>query len=109
MWSVIGAILLLVLAAAVGIGRAISKPLLAVTAAMQQVAKGDHSTAVLELGRRNEIGAMTGAVQVLTTNGEEMEHLRAEQERTRQQSEADKRRLVAELAQSFEAKMGALV
>jgi methyl-accepting chemotaxis protein len=109
MWSAIGVILLLMLAAAVGIGRAISKPLLAMTAAMQQVARGDYSAAVPGLGRRDEIGAMAEAVQVFKTNGEEMEHLRAEQERARQQSEADKRRLMSELAGSFEAKVGALV
>jgi methyl-accepting chemotaxis protein len=109
MWSSIGVILLLVLAAAVAIGRGISKPLLAMTTAMQQVAKGDYSAAVPGLGRRDEIGAMAEAVQVFKTNGEEMEHLRMEQERAREQSEADKRRMMAELAQSFEAKVGSLV
>ncbi|MXQ14194.1 methyl-accepting chemotaxis protein [Microvirga makkahensis] len=109
MWSAIGVILLLMLAAAVGTGRAISKPLLAMTTAMQQVARGDYSAAVPGLGRKDEIGAMAEAVQVFKTNGEEMEHLRMEQERTREQSEIEKRRLMAELAHGFEAKVGALV
>ncbi|WP_230534533.1 methyl-accepting chemotaxis protein [Microvirga roseola] len=109
MWSSIGMILLIVLAAALVIGRAISKPLLAMTATMQQVARGDYTAAVPDLGRRDEIGAMAEAVQVFKTNGEEMENLRMQQERVRQQSEAEKRRIMGELAQSFEAKVGALV
>jgi methyl-accepting chemotaxis protein len=109
MWAAIGIILVLVLGAALGIGRAISHPLVAMTATMQRVARGDYGAAVPGLGRRDEIGAMAAAVQVFKTNGEEMEHLRAEQERDRERSEVEKRRLMAELARDFESKVGRLV
>lgn len=107
-WSAIGLVLVILTIAALGIGRAITKPLLAMTAAMQRVAKGDYSAPVPGLGLRNEIGAMASAIQVFKTNGEEMERLRAEQERAQEQNALEKRRIMAELAQSFESRVGAL-
>jgi methyl-accepting chemotaxis protein len=108
MWIAIGVILVALTAAALATGRAITRPLLAMTAAMQRVAKGDYGAPVPGLGRKNEIGAMAAAIQVFKTNGEEMAHLRTEQERRREQSEAEKRRAMAELARDFEGKVGAL-
>ncbi|WP_246776709.1 methyl-accepting chemotaxis protein [Microvirga sp. VF16] len=108
MWSAIGLTLAALLIAALTIGRAITKPLLAMTGAMQRVARGDYSAPIPGLGFRNEIGAMAAAIQVFKTNGEEMEHLRAEQENTRMRSEREKQRIMAELAQSFEARVGSL-
>lgn len=107
-WSAIGLVLVILTIAALGIGRAITKPLLAMTAAMQRVAKGDYSAPVPGLGLGNEIGAMAAAIQVFKTNGEEMERLRAEQERAQEQNALERRRIMAELAQSFESKVSAL-
>ncbi|KLK92073.1 hypothetical protein AA309_16785 [Microvirga vignae] len=107
-WSAIGLVLAILTIAALGIGRAITNPLLAMTAAMQRVAKGDYGAPVPGLSLRNEIGAMAAAIQVFKTNGEEMERLRAEQERAQEQNVLEKRRIMTELARSFESKVGAL-
>jgi methyl-accepting chemotaxis protein len=89
--------------------RGVLRPISAMTRTMRTLANGDTSVDVTGARRRDEIGEMARALEVFRDNAQEMEHLRTEQERARQQSEADKRRLMAELADSFEAKVGALV
>jgi methyl-accepting chemotaxis protein len=89
--------------------RGVLRPISNMTKIMRTLANGDTSVDVIGARRRDELGDMARAVEVFRANAQEMEHLRTEQERARQQSEAEKRRLMAELAQSFEAKVGALV
>ncbi|MFL4991665.1 MAG: methyl-accepting chemotaxis protein [Microvirga sp.] len=85
------------------------RPIGAMTRTMRALADGDTNVDVIGARRRDEIGEMARAVEVFRDNAREMEHLRGQQERTRVQSEAEKRRMMAELAQSFETKVGALV
>jgi methyl-accepting chemotaxis protein len=85
------------------------RPLSAITRIMQQLAKGDYSVTVPGLGRKDEMGEMAGTVQIFKDNGMEMEQLGADQERSREHAEAEKRRSMNELAASFEAKVGHLV
>ncbi len=89
--------------------RGILRPVSAMTKTMRALADGNIGIDVVGAKRRDEIGEMAKAVEVFRDNAQEMEHLRTEQERTRVQSEDDKRRMMAELAQSFEAKVGVLV
>jgi methyl-accepting chemotaxis protein len=89
--------------------RGVLRPVSGMTKTMRTLASGDTSVEVIGAKRRDEIGEMARAVAVFRDNAQEMEHLRMEQERTRHQSEADKRHMMAELAQSFEAKVGTLV
>jgi methyl-accepting chemotaxis protein len=89
--------------------RGVLRPVSAMTRTMGGLATGDTSVDVVGARRRDEIGEMARAVEVFRDNAQEMERLRTEQERTRQQSEADKRRMMVELAQSFEAKVGVLI
>jgi methyl-accepting chemotaxis protein len=89
--------------------RAVLRPVSDMTKTMRALANGSTSVDVIGAKRRDELGEMARAVEVFRDNAQEMEHLRTEQERTRVQSEADKRRMMAELAQSFEAKVGVLV
>ncbi|MBM1175181.1 methyl-accepting chemotaxis protein [Microvirga arabica] len=89
--------------------RGVLRPVSAMTKTMRVLAEGNTGVDVVGARRRDELGEMARAVEVFRDNAQEMEHLRTEQERTRMQSEADKRRMMAELAQTFEAKVGVLV
>lgn len=103
-----GAALLVMLAFWVILAQVL-RPLRDMTAIMQRLAKGDYGALVPGLGRKDEIGSMAVTVQVFKTNGEEMEVLRAEQEKSREQAQAERRRAMHALAQEFEAKVGGLV
>jgi methyl-accepting chemotaxis protein len=89
--------------------RGVLRPISTMTGTMRALADGDTRVAVIGTGRRDEIGEMARAVEVFRDNAQEMEHLRTEQELARQRIEADKHRMMAELAKSFEAKVGNLV
>jgi methyl-accepting chemotaxis protein len=90
------------------IGRGIAGPVIAMTAAMQRLADGDHGTAIPAQGRTDEIGEMAGAVGVFKENMITAARLAAEQAA---ESEAKLRRAqrVDELTKAFEAKVGHLV
>ena len=95
----------LVLAAIVGylIARSISRPILSITSAMRELADG-HLDVALPVGKSNdEVGAMVKAVAVFRDNALNFSKLQAEQLEAKAQSEAEKRRTFAALADNFEA------
>ncbi|PHY17238.1 HAMP domain-containing methyl-accepting chemotaxis protein [Caulobacter sp. BP25] len=82
-----------VLAASVNIiARKVTTPLSRMTDVMRQLAAGRLETAVPELGRADEIGAMAGAVQVFKEAGLEKRRLEAEAAEARATIEAEKAR-----------------
>ena len=91
------------------VGIATAKPIRGMTNAMQTLANGDHSVEVPARDRSDEIGQMAAAVQVFKDNAIEMERVKAAQEETERRAAEDKKRMMTELASSFEAKVGALV
>jgi methyl-accepting chemotaxis protein len=60
------------------IARSIASPIRAMTDAMKRLAAGDNTVIVPSADRRDEIGAMAGAVQVFKDNALEKERLEAE-------------------------------
>src|SRR3546814_12432913 len=56
--------------------------------------------------RKDEIGSMAGAVQVFKDNAIEMERVKTEHEEAERQATIAKKRMMNELASSFEAKVG---
>ena len=109
MWVAFAASILVVGAASFLIGRSISRALLGMIQAMGALARGDLSTAIPGIGRRDEIGEMAAAVDVFKTNMTETERLRAEQaaveERQRHQRKAEMQRM----ANAFEGAVGEIV
>ena len=65
------------------ISRAIARPLLGMTGAMQRLAAGEREIEVPALGRRDEVGAMAEAMQVFKEALIRSDALSAEQERLR--------------------------
>lgn len=96
--TTLGLIALLVLL----ISRAISAPIVGITRAMQEIAKGDYSVAIPGQDRRDEIRAMADSLAVFRQNGIEREALQAEAERE-QQARAVRQATIESAIATFEA------
>ncbi|MBK1836456.1 HAMP domain-containing protein [Azospirillum sp. YIM B02556] len=100
--------LLLAMAAvllAAGIGvvvRRVIAPLRQMTEAMDRLAAGDVSVTLPATGRRDEIGQMGRAVAVFKDNAIAKQRMESEQEQAKQEVEAERHRMMAELADRFE-------
>ena len=99
------AVLGLVLAAIVGylIARGISRPILSITSVMRELADGHLDVAIPESKANDEVGAMVKAVAVFRDNAINFSRLQAGQLEAKAQSEAEKWRAFAALADNFEA------
>jgi methyl-accepting chemotaxis protein len=95
----------LVLAALVGylIARGISQPILSITSVMRELADGRLDVTIPESKANDEVGAMVKAVAVFRDNAVKFSKLQADQLEAKAQSEAEKRRAFAALADNFEA------
>ena len=89
--------------------RAIVRPLGALNRTMRRLAERDMTAEIGGLGRKDEIGAMAGSVQVFKDNMIEADRLRAEQEAQKQRAAAERRAAMLDLAAQFEAKVANLV
>lgn len=92
------------------------RPIARIVAAMKTLAAGDKSIVIPFAGRKNELGAMAGAVKVFKENMIEGDRLRAEQEQARAEQEQARIRAAAErkqsmmsLAEQFENTVGQVV
>jgi methyl-accepting chemotaxis protein len=99
------ALLGLILAALVGdlIARSISRPILAITSVMRELADGRLDVTVPVSRSNDEVGEIVKAVAVFRDNAISVNRLQSEQADAKAQSEMDKRRAFAALADNFEA------
>ena len=101
--------ILLGMAAAWVIGRGISGPVKAMTAAMEKLAEGDLETEVPARGNQDEIGAMAAAVQVFKDNAIRVRALEAEAEEQKRKAEAERLAAMRKMADEFELTVGHIV
>ena len=99
---------LLCVAAGLSIVMGVSRPIAAMTDAMHRLAQRDMAADIIGLGRKDEIGAMAGAVQVFKENMVTADRLAAEQA---VENEAKMRRAqhVEAATSRFETKMAEMV
>ncbi len=88
------------------IGRSISRPVLSMTTAMENLAEGNLTIDIPGQNRKDEIGNMSKAVQVFKTNAIEVKRLEEESKHLAAQAEIEKRKAMENLAQQFEASVG---
>src|SRR6185436_1576467 len=100
--------LLLIIAFAPFIIRAITRPLAGMTSAMARLAAGDTSLPVPALDRADEIGAMAKAVQVFKDNMIRSSALEAEQAKD-QAARAARATKIETLTHGFEADISTVV
>jgi methyl-accepting chemotaxis protein len=91
------------------LGRAISQPITAMTAALTRLAAGDFNIALPGQSRRDEIGEMAGAARIFKDNMIETERLRAEQLADQQAQSIQRRDERLRLASGFQDAVGSIV
>lgn len=98
------------LAAGVGVVvRRVTRPITAMTRVMAQLAAGDVTVAVPNAHRGDEIGHMARALAVFKDNALEKQRIEAEQQRSKNAAEAERRRMMEVLATRFEATVQGVV
>ena len=95
--------------AAVLLSRSITAPIKSIETVLSELASGNLAVAIPHVERSDEIGAMARAVDVLKGRRDRSRPARAGSQDEGSGSAAEKRRLMAELAQSFESEVGGLV
>ncbi|CAO3378129.1 methyl-accepting chemotaxis protein [Azospirillum argentinense] len=89
--------------------RAVARPVRAMTEAMRRLADGDLSIAIPAQKRRDEIGAMAGAMLVFKDSLQRNRAMEEEARQADQRAAAEKRRLMNELADSFQTGVQGMV
>jgi methyl-accepting chemotaxis protein len=112
-WQIEIAILLIasaVLGAGFFIGRSVSRPLSAMTAAMIELAKGNFAIVLPGLGRADEIGEIAQAVETFKVNAEQKARDEAEAKIKQDQITAQRRKAdMVKMADDFEGAVGEIV
>ncbi|NVO14183.1 MAG: cache domain-containing protein [Rhodoplanes sp.] len=106
---VIGVFMLVSIAIAWLVARSIVNPLSRLRTRMAALSAGELDGAVADTHRHDEIGEMARTVQVFKDNAIAVQHLRAEQDTHKQETEAERKRALAGLATTFEAKVRGIV
>ncbi|MGZ9033400.1 MAG: methyl-accepting chemotaxis protein [Rhodospirillales bacterium] len=110
-WSLL--IGLVILAASLllawALNRSLGGMIRAMTTTMDKLAAGDTGLAIPALDRRDEMGSMARSVEVFRNGMIEAERLRAEQESLRQNAVAERRAMLASLADNLEASVRGVV
>ena len=96
-------------AAALWLAQSISRPLAKVTESMTALARGNVDTDVPVVNRRDEIGLMVESLTVFRDTAREAQRLQAQEAKAREQSAADRRAVLAQLASAFEASVQGVV
>lgn len=101
--------LLIVMSTLVWIGYSTIKPVRGMTSTMLRLADGDLDVDIPGAGRQDEIGEMSGAVQVFKDNAIRNEELKAEQTALEAKNAEEKTQLMRRMADEFEHKVGDLL
>lgn len=97
--------LLIVLGTLYWISRSTARPIRNMTAAMLRLAEGDSTVEVPGLGRSDEIGEMSKALQVFKDNSFEMRRLETEAAKQKEKAEEEKRTALQTMADRFESQV----
>src|SRR6185437_4026256 len=97
------AILLFVLFYAYWIGRSITKPLAAVVALLQRLARGDYGAAIAGSERGDEIGDVAKAAQTFRENGLAKIRMEQEQAEAGERAAAEREAALAKMTNEFQA------
>lgn len=108
-WGLLGLGLVLGVAVSYLTARSIVRPVTGMTGAMARLAENDISTEVPSVARRDEIGEMAKAVQVFKENMIRAATLEQEQQNAALEAEAEKKRMMEDLANDFERAVGSII
>ncbi len=108
-WSVAAAVLALMAAGLLGIALGVVRPIVRMTAAMQQLAAGNLAAEVPFAHRRDEVGSMANALAVFKQGALENAGLREEQVRIEQEAACARQAALASMADTVERETEASV
>ena len=91
------------------IARSITVPLRRIIDVMSALTSGDLAVEVKGSERRDEVGEVAKAVLVFKDGLVEAEHLRTEQEEAKKRAEVERRKMMHDLADRFEASVGGVL
>ncbi|HVX76602.1 MAG TPA: methyl-accepting chemotaxis protein [Bradyrhizobium sp.] len=91
------------------LGRGLSRPLVAITAVMDRLSRGETNLTIPGSNRKDELGTMAATVDVFRRNMIEAATLRAEQEAAGQRTDLEKKALQRQMADRFEAEVKSVV
>jgi methyl-accepting chemotaxis protein len=107
--GIVVAVTLLAGFALLAVARNIARPLAALSAITDRLARHDFSVEVSGIDRGDEIGHLGRSIAVLRDTARQAAELRQTNESTKQQAEEDKRRAIRELADQFESSVKRVV
>jgi methyl-accepting chemotaxis protein len=87
----------------------LTRPMARLTEAMAALSAGDLTVTVSDRQRSDEIGRMARSLEVFRTNAEEVRRLEAHQKAAEEAGRAERSRLMADVASSFETQVAALI
>ena len=90
------------------LARSLSRPLTAITAVMNRLATGDTTVTVPGEDRHDELGVMAHALAVFKDAMMETDRLKTEQAIGKNRAQAQRRSVVLDLAERFEASIGGI-
>jgi methyl-accepting chemotaxis protein len=108
LWAAV-AIAVIALALGAVSGSLFVRPIRRITQAMTRAADGESDVHIPALKRKDEIGDMARALQILNEHGKEVVRLEAEKAEQEQRAAIERQRAVAELSDQFERDVGHLV
>jgi methyl-accepting chemotaxis protein len=108
-WSVSALVVLIICAGLLGVALGVVRPIGAMTRAMERLAGGDLEASIPSAGRRDEIGAMSKAVQVFKDNAGRVRRMEVDQAAQRAEAEKERKAEFARVADGFEATIGRVV
>ncbi|RED37756.1 methyl-accepting chemotaxis protein [Rhodopseudomonas thermotolerans] len=91
------------------IGRAVSKPIVAMSGVMKELAAGNTDVEIVGSGRLDEIGLMACTVEVFRNNALECDRLKTEQEEAERRVAAEHKAEMQRLADHFEGAVGEII
>lgn len=103
--GVLAAMIVIVILAVLA-AQTVSRPLSNMVRAMNDIAQERYDVVVPGLKRKDEIGKMAASVEVFKANGLEAHRLREERVLAEKQAAEDKKKMMHDLADQFDAKVG---
>ncbi|MEQ8331954.1 methyl-accepting chemotaxis protein [Nisaea sp.] len=87
----------------------VSRPITDLAATMDELANGNREVEIPSLGRHDEIGAMSAAVQIFKKNAIENERLQKHAKEQEQRVDQDRRQALNDLAGTFESSVASVI
>ncbi len=108
-WISSGLSLAIIVFSAVGTLTGLVRPVVQMTSAMHQLSSGNLNVDIPGAGRGDEIGDMAAALNVFRRNSQRIVEMQEEQERTRVETERQRKKDIEDLANQFERNLGELL